>query len=90
VRHTPSGGTVTVSVRRDADEVVVAVADTGSGVTAEHLPHVFDRSYRAGAVSGSGLGLAITRQLVEAQHGRVEIASTAGTGTTVTIRLPAN
>jgi two-component system sensor histidine kinase BaeS len=93
VRHTPPGGTVTVAVRGSATEVVLTVTDTGTGVAAEHLPHLFDRFYRAEpsrgrATGGSGLGLAITKHLVEAHHGRVEVASTPGAGATFTIRLP--
>lgn len=82
VRHTPPGGRVTVrayDAGASADEaqagreVVIEVADTGSGISAEHLPHVFDRFWRAEKsrnrrTGGSGLGLAIVRKLVEA-HG---------------------
>ncbi|PRX98073.1 sensor histidine kinase [Allonocardiopsis opalescens] len=93
VRHTPSGGTVRVSARRTADGAVLTVADSGSGIGAEHLPHIFDRFYRADpsrtrATGGGGLGLAITRHLVEAHHGRVEVASTPGSGSVFTIHLP--
>lgn len=94
VRHTPPGGSVAVTVRTEADQVVFAVSDSGRGIAAEHLPYVFDRSYRVDAAGGPtaepgrGLGLAIARRLVEAQQGRIEIASAVGKGTTVTIRLP--
>ncbi|WTW99656.1 HAMP domain-containing histidine kinase [Streptomycetaceae bacterium NBC_01309] len=94
VRHTPPGGSVAVTVRTEADQVVFAVSDSGCGIAAEHLPYVFDRSYRVDAAGGPtaepgrGLGLAIARRLVEAQQGRIEIASAVGKGTTVTIRLP--
>lgn len=92
--HTPSGGRVDVVVREDGDEAVVMVSDTGEGIAPEHLPHVFDRFYRADpsrsrATGGSGLGLAITRHLVEAHGGTVEAASTPGEGATFTLRLPA-
>lgn len=96
VRHTPVGGRVTLSARRDArDEVVIEVADTGSGIDAESLPHIFDRFWRADrsrsrASGGSGLGLAITHHLVAAHGGRIEVRSRLGAGTTFTIHLPAN
>jgi two-component system sensor histidine kinase BaeS len=93
VRHTPAGGAVKVAVRGSGAEVVFTVTDTGPGIAAEHLPHVFDRFYRAEpsrsrATGGSGLGLAITKHLVEAHHGRVDVASAPGEGATFTIRLP--
>jgi two-component system sensor histidine kinase BaeS len=72
---------------------VIAVEDTGSGIDADHLPHVFDRFWRADesrtrGTGGSGLGLAICQQLVEAQGGTISVASTVGEGSTFTIRLP--
>lgn len=93
IRHTPAGGSVVVTVREHADAVEFVVADTGTGITAEHLPHVFDRFYRADpsrsrATGGSGLGLAITKYLVEAHAGTLTVASTPGRGSTFTIRLP--
>ncbi|MEO3750677.1 ATP-binding protein [Streptomyces sp. B6B3] len=94
VTHTPAGGRVEVAVRRSGDTVLLTVSDTGRGIAPEHLPHVFDRFYRADpsrsrATGGSGLGLAITRHLVEAHDGRVEARSTPGRGSEFTIRLPA-
>jgi signal transduction histidine kinase len=70
------------------------VADTGSGIAPEDLPHVFDRFYRGDrsrsrAGGGAGLGLAIARQLVTAHSGRIEVDSPPGAGTTFTITLPA-
>ena len=93
LRYTPAGGQVTLTVSGAADQAVIAVADTGAGIAAEHLPHIFDRFYRADAsrnreTGGSGLGLAITRHLVEAHGGTIEAQSTEGTGSTFTIRLP--
>jgi signal transduction histidine kinase len=75
-----------------ADTAVFTVTDTGSGIAAEHLPHIFDRLYRADpsrtqTTGGNGLGLAITKHLVEAHHGQVEATSTPGEGSTFTIRL---
>ncbi|MFF2213791.1 sensor histidine kinase [Streptomyces antibioticus] len=94
VRHTPHGGTVTLSARRDGDRVVLAVADTGAGIAAEDLPHVFDRFWRAEKsrsrrTGGSGLGLNIVRHLVAAHGGTAEAASEPATGSVFTLRLPA-
>lgn len=96
LRYTPPGGSVTVRVHGDAaptGPVEFEVVDTGSGIAAEHLPHLFDRFYRADAsrsrgTGGSGLGLAITRHLVEAHGGTIGVASKVGAGTRFTIRIP--
>lgn len=93
VTHTPVGGTVEVGVQDSAGSVVLTVADTGSGIASEHLPHVFDRFYRADpsrsrATGGSGLGLAITKHLVEAHDGSIDAASTPGHGSVFTIHIP--
>lgn len=94
LRYTPSGGSVTLTASAGPDgHATITVADTGTGIAAEHLPHVFDRFYRADAsrsreTGGSGLGLAITRHLVEAHGGTIEARSTEGAGSTFTIRLP--
>lgn len=88
IRHTPPGGTVTVTVTGEADAVVFTVSDNGSGIAEEHLPHIFDRFYRADPTAGGGLGLAITKHLVEAHGGHVTATSTPGEGATFTIRVP--
>jgi two-component system sensor histidine kinase BaeS len=93
-RHTPDDGRIDIRATRDGRQVRIAVADTGSGIRPEHLPHVFDRFYRADpsrdrATGGAGLGLAIVRRLVEAHGGSVAAASEGeGLGTTVTISIP--
>lgn len=94
IRATPDGGAVTLSGSRDGARAVVTVADTGIGIAPEHLPHVFDRFWRADAArgrttGGSGLGLAIARQIVTDHEGTIEVSSERGAGTTFTIRLPA-
>jgi two-component system, OmpR family, sensor histidine kinase BaeS len=94
VRHTPAGGAVSLRLRRLGNEAVIDVADTGSGIPAEHLPMIFDRFWRGDvsrtrSTGGSGLGLAIVRQLVVAHGGAVSVTSTVGTGSTFTVRLPA-
>ena len=94
LRHTPKGGRVTLRLARAGDIVALGVADTGSGIDPEHLPHVFDRFWRADQsrtrdTGGSGLGLAICHQLVDALGGSIVVESTLDVGTTFTIRLPA-
>jgi signal transduction histidine kinase len=93
IKHTPSGGKVDVSVRRHGQQVSVEVADTGSGISAEHLPRVFDRFYRADRAraseqGGTGLGLAIAKMLVDAHHGHLQLTSQLGSGTQATVTLP--
>ncbi|ABF44274.1 MULTISPECIES: sensor histidine kinase [Deinococcus] len=91
LRHTSPGGRVNVSVRADQGQLTVRVEDTGSGIAPEHLPHVFDRLYRADlsrSSGGSGLGLSICRSIVEAHGGHIQLSSTPGVGTTVTFALP--
>ncbi len=94
LRYSPEAGAVTVRVRRVAEEVELAVADTGSGIDAADLPRVFDkfyvaRRYRRLRPEGSGLGLSIVKELVDAMGGRVAVTSDPNEGTTVWVRLPA-
>jgi two-component system heavy metal sensor histidine kinase CusS len=91
--HTPPGGSVTLTATADDTSARVEVVDTGSGISADHLPHVFDRFYRADPTRSSnncgvGLGLAIVRSIVELHGGRVDIASEAGHGTRATLIFP--
>jgi signal transduction histidine kinase len=75
-------------------EVTITVSDTGDGIASQHLPHVFERFYRADVArdreqGGAGIGLAIAKALVEAHHGRITASSLGpGTGATFTISLP--
>ena len=96
IRHSPADSSVVVSCRDAGRQwVELSVADSGDGITAEHLRHVFDRFYRADtarnrAQGGSGIGLTITRALVEAHGGHISATSAGpGQGSTFTIRLPA-
>ena len=88
VRHTPAGGTVTVRGEVTGDGLVLRVADTGPGIDAALLPHVFDRFVKGAGSSGSGLGLAIARHLVAVHGGELDVESTGSAGTTFRIRLP--
>jgi len=92
--HTPQGGTITVSAAPVNGAVDVAVADTGPGIPPEHLPHVFERFYRADesrsrGTGGAGLGLSIVRQLALAHGGSVRVESEPGSGARFTLTLPA-
>lgn len=93
IRHTPSGGSVVLRSRVEGDDLVMEVADSGTGIDPADLRHVFDRFWRADKsrtrqTGGSGLGLAITRKLTEAHDGSVSVASTPGLGSVFTVRLP--
>jgi two-component system OmpR family sensor kinase/two-component system sensor histidine kinase BaeS len=101
LRHTPPGGSVTVSAVAAAEAVEIAVADTGRGIAAEDLPHVFERFWRADPARarsevggeerlahGTGLGLAVAQSLVEAHCGRIWAKSTPGEGTVFRFTLP--
>ena len=88
LRHTPAGGTVTLSAQEHGEAARVEVADTGDGMDPELMARAFDRFETGPGSSGSGLGLAIARDLVEAQGGSIELRSTPQQGTTVTLTLP--
>lgn len=94
LRHTPTGGQVTIQAMTKADTVQIHVSDSGEGIAVEHLPHVFERFYRADPSrarrsGGSGLGLAIVQQIVHAHGGTVSAASDGiGHGATFTVVLP--
>jgi signal transduction histidine kinase len=89
LRHTPEGGMVRVAAAAQGQQIQLAVADTGVGIAAADLPHVFAPHRRGDQSDGSGLGLAIVRELVERQGGSIQVESTPGAGTTFTLTLPA-
>jgi len=93
IRATPPGGSVRVSAMHEGGSAVVAVADTGVGIAPEHLPHIFDRLYRADsardrASGGTGLGLAIVKGLADALGAEVQVQSTPGEGSTFRVVIP--
>ncbi len=97
IKYTPSGGRVTVSAAFSAggdgaETVTIRVSDTGLGIPARDLPHVFDKFYRVKSkatrdIAGTGLGLAITKTIVESVGGRIRVESVEGAGTTFTVEL---
>ncbi|WNB86984.1 HAMP domain-containing sensor histidine kinase [Cellulomonas sp. ATA003] len=95
LRHTPQDGVVRIRAGAHQAGVVLSVEDSGEGISADHLPHVFERFYRADTArdrvhGGSGIGLAITKALVEAHGGSVSVHSAgSGQGTTFRVFLPA-
>lgn len=92
VKFTPAGGRVLIGVTRSGPSALLTVEDTGPGIPAEELPHVFDRFWRgraAGARSGSGIGLAVVHTLVSAHGGTVSASSPPGHGAQFTVVIPA-
>ena len=92
-KYTSDGGEITVGARRSGHEVEFYVRDTGIGITAEHIPRLFERFYRVDkarsrALGGTGLGLAIVKHLVLAHHGNVRVESQVGVGSTFYFRIP--
>lgn len=97
LKFTPPGGLVTLRAAQDKGEIMVSVSDTGKGIPADALPHIFDRFYQAdssrasragGGKPGAGLGLAIVQELVNAHGGRISVRSTEGRGAAFIVHLP--
>ncbi len=94
VKYAGPGATATTSVRRDGPCVVLRVTDDGAGIPEKHLPHVFERFYRADPsrskrLGGTGLGMSIVKHIAERFGGSAEASSQEGFGTTVTVTIPA-
>jgi signal transduction histidine kinase len=92
LRYTPGGGRISLSARRAEQGVLLQVADTGTGISPEDLPYIFERTYRGNKARSAdegetGLGLAIARSLVEAQGGKISVESRPGEGSVFTIWL---
>jgi signal transduction histidine kinase len=93
IRHTPPGGIVAVMAAAEEEAVRIEVRDTGEGIAAEDLPHIWERFYRGRSSSGArgegaGLGLALVKELTEARGGTAAVESVAGQGSCFTVRLP--
>lgn len=94
IKYNIIGGSLTVTVFRENDNGVLSVADTGVGIPADALPHVFERFFRVDkarsrSTGGSGLGLSIVRSIVERNRGEISVTSTMGNGTTFLVSFPA-
>jgi two-component system, OmpR family, sensor histidine kinase BaeS len=92
LKFTPAGGQVTIQSRTAGTSVVLQVTDTGAGIPADELPHIFERFWRgrqAAQTSGSGIGLAVAAELARAHGGQLSVASEPGRGTEMTLTLPA-
>jgi signal transduction histidine kinase len=91
IKYTPPDGSVHVAVGRDDHRAVVSVQDTGAGISADHLPRIWERLYRADpsrSERGLGLGLSLVKAFIEAHGGTVDAVSDPGRGSTFTVRLP--
>lgn len=93
IKYTPNGGTVDVLVQGESEHVLIGVADTGPGIAAEELAHVFDRFYQAKGnpsrgAGGVGIGLALAKELAELHGGTIEVESIQDRGTTFTLKVP--
>ncbi|MEX1187092.1 MAG: HAMP domain-containing sensor histidine kinase [Gemmatimonadaceae bacterium] len=94
-KFTPRDGQVTLGLDGDESEVRITISDTGAGIPADQLRHIFEKFYQAdnqasAALKGTGLGLAIAKQIVEAHHGTITVDSKQGSGTTFHLTLPAH
>ena len=93
IQHSTAGGKIFVEVKTEGNDAVLSVRDTGSGINAEHLPHLFERFYRVDTGrsrqhGGSGLGLSICKSLVESHGGTINCESKVGEGSVFVVRLP--
>lgn len=90
LKYTPEGGRITTALSYDGKQYVLSVNDTGKGIEAEALPHLFDRFFQArGAVGGTGIGLSLVKAYVDLHHGDIRVESNEGEGTRFFISLPA-
>ena len=94
IKYNLPGGTLTVRLRREEDNAILEVTDTGMGIPEDAIGHVFERFYRVDkarsrATGGSGLGLAIVRTIVQRNRGEINVRSTFGKGTTFSVTFPA-
>jgi signal transduction histidine kinase len=90
IKFTPEGGEIILAGSRTEEQVLFRVKDTGPGIPAEHLPHLFDRFFQVNPAhrNGMGLGLSIAKALVDAHGGVLSVESTVGQGTSFSFTLP--
>jgi len=93
LKFTPAGGQVELTARKDGNQLLIRVKDTGMGISEDNLPYIFDRFWQADSNSnrkyqGTGIGLALVKELAEAQGGTVGVESQVSKGTTMTLRIP--
>ena len=91
LKFTPPGGRITIDTRQAGPDAILEVTDTGTGIPADELPHIFDRFWRgrdAAQTSGSGIGLTIAAELARAHGGHLAASSAPGHGTQMTLTLP--
>ncbi len=89
IKYTEPGGRIAIVAALSTKEIKISVADTGCGISAEDLPHVKEKFYKANkSVKGSGIGLAVCDEIVSMHHGKLEVVSVLGEGTTVIVTLP--
>jgi heavy metal sensor kinase len=98
IKFTPQNGRVTIQAQANTQTAQIAIRDSGAGIAAEHLPHLFNRFYRiedgrtrewgSNGQGGAGLGLAIAYEITRTHGGQLSVASTIGEGTTITVQLP--
>lgn len=93
LRHTPTGGNISVNLEQSHHDILLSITDTGEGINSEHLVKIFERFYQSDssrAKGGTGLGLSIAQWIVENHNGSITVDSTLGKGSIFTIRLPSN
>ena len=93
IKYTPAGGAINLALALKGNDAVVTIADTGIGIPADHLPHIFDRFYRIDKArnredGGIGLGLSIVKSIIDAHSGRITVTSIPEVGSTFTVSLP--
>jgi two-component system phosphate regulon sensor histidine kinase PhoR len=93
INYTPENERISISAQSDGNYVGISVADTGLGIALEELSHIFTRFYRVKNektryIIGTGLGLPIVKSILEAHHGRIEVQSNEGKGSTFSVYIP--
>jgi signal transduction histidine kinase len=92
ITYTPGSGEIMLSLRREKEQILISVADTGCGIPEDEIPHIFERFYqvdKSRSSQGHGLGLSLCKWIVESHKGRITVESTVGKGSRFTVYLPA-